>query len=250
MEVMEIILLIAGGIIFVLSFLIPDRKGAEKGLAPATEEEIRELAGRELEAMRGRAEEMVEETVSDSMEKTKRSLERLSNEKIMAVNEYSDTVLTQINKDHEEAVFLYDMLNNKHTSLKNTLAELNNTIKAAEELIQVYQQIKPETFGGTIRSGETVPGGEDAGALLSGVPEPEGMPGENPAGQGIWEENGQESFDNAEQKPEKENAREYNNNQKIRKLYREGKSAVVIAKELGLGIGEVSLVIDLFRKQP
>ena len=42
---------------------------------------------------------------------------------------------------------------------------------------------------------------------------------------------------------------ELSNNEKIRKLYRQGKPAVAIAKELGLGIGEVRLVIDLFRNQ-
>ena len=38
-----------------------------------------------------------------------------------------------------------------------------------------------------------------------------------------------------------------NNNEKILELNAAGKSNVEIAKELGLGIGEVKLVIDLFR---
>ena len=37
-----------------------------------------------------------------------------------------------------------------------------------------------------------------------------------------------------------------NNNDEILRLHREGKSKVAIAKELGLGVGEVKLVIDLF----
>ena len=37
-----------------------------------------------------------------------------------------------------------------------------------------------------------------------------------------------------------------NNNQMILKLYSQGKSNIEIAKQLGLGIGEVRLVIDLF----
>ena len=37
-----------------------------------------------------------------------------------------------------------------------------------------------------------------------------------------------------------------NNNDKILKLHNTGKSNMIIAKELGLGIGEVKLVIDLF----
>ena len=37
------------------------------------------------------------------------------------------------------------------------------------------------------------------------------------------------------------------NKEKILALYKEGKSNVAIAKELGLGIGEVKLIIDLFK---
>ena len=40
-----------------------------------------------------------------------------------------------------------------------------------------------------------------------------------------------------------------NNNEKILKLHKQGKSNMAIAKELGLGIGEVKLVIDLFEKK-
>ena len=37
-----------------------------------------------------------------------------------------------------------------------------------------------------------------------------------------------------------------NNNDLILKMHKQGKSNVAIAKELGLGVGEVNLVIDLF----
>ena len=39
-----------------------------------------------------------------------------------------------------------------------------------------------------------------------------------------------------------------NSNEKILAMYNEGKSNMAIAKELDLGIGEVKLVIDLFRE--
>jgi len=38
-----------------------------------------------------------------------------------------------------------------------------------------------------------------------------------------------------------------NNNEKILEMHRQGKSTVAIAKELGLGVGEVKLVIDLYK---
>ena len=40
---------------------------------------------------------------------------------------------------------------------------------------------------------------------------------------------------------------ERNKNEEILKLHREGKSNMAIAKELGMGVGEVKLVIDLFK---
>ena len=121
MDIMEIILLIAGGIIFLLSFFIPDRR--TQASAAVSEDEVQSLITRELGTVREHVDDVVEEAISCSMEKTERSLERLSNEKIMAVSEYSDTVLGEIHKSHEEIMFLYDMLNNKHISLKNTVAE-------------------------------------------------------------------------------------------------------------------------------
>ena len=40
-----------------------------------------------------------------------------------------------------------------------------------------------------------------------------------------------------------------NHNQRILDMYRKGKTDVDIAKELGLGVGEVKLVIGLFREE-
>ena len=45
---------------------------------------------------------------------------------------------------------------------------------------------------------------------------------------------------------ESDNDGRKNSNEMIRKLHSEGKSNMQIARELGLGVGEVKLVIDLF----
>jgi DNA-binding NarL/FixJ family response regulator len=236
MEMMEIILLIAGGIIFVLSFFIPDGKGKSGGADGLAEQEVKKMVSQELEAVRNHVDDVVEEAVTYSMEKTERSLERLSNEKIMAVNEYSDTVLKEIHKNHEEAMFLYDMLNNKHTNLKETITELNGAVKAAEEVLNAVSRAGAEAsvMTGSAAAEENVPEAEPEGSFVSMAAQQEEM--ERP--KDVW----------AELLPE--NTEEgVNNNEKILKLYRRGKSAMDIARELGLGIGEVKLVIDLFRNQ-
>lgn len=133
----EIILLIIGGLIFILSFLIP--AGRKKGSTDETqisEEKIREMIDKEVQEAKIQISDIVDETITYSMEKTERAMERISNEKIMAVNEYSDTVLDQIDKNHKEVVFLYDMLNDKHENLKTTVSE---AVKTATEVRQTVR---------------------------------------------------------------------------------------------------------------
>lgn len=229
MDIMEIILLGAGGIIFILSFLIPEKRGAMGMTGPLAEQEIKNLVSQELEEVRTHVDDVVEEAVTYAIEKTERSLERLSNEKIMAVNEYSETVLAEIHKNHEEAVFLYDMLNNKHVSLKTALAEVNRAVKEAEEKIVSFQQ--------AIHDGQQEEKTEEEISLTSEKAE------EYPVQEVEPEQ--KISTDGADvlQEGDRQN---YNNNERIVGLYREGKTAVEIARELELGIGEVKLVIDLF----
>ena len=130
----EILLLIVGAGLFVVSFLIPEKEEkVSKETRMMAREEIRDLVSKEMENIRGHVDDVVEESMTYAMEKTERSLERLSNEKIMAVNEYSELVLKEINKNHDEVMFLYDMLNDKHENLKNAAVEVDKAGKAAKQ---------------------------------------------------------------------------------------------------------------------
>lgn len=231
MGVMEIVLLIAGGIIFVLSFLIPSGEGKNQtNAAPLAKDEIRELVEHEMDAIKGHMDEVVEEAVTYAMEKTERSLERLSNEKIMAINEYSDTVLGEIHRNHEETMFLYDMLNSKHAKLKNTVSEVNRTVKEAEVTVNSFQRLTPETMetpkAAFVRTAQEQMA-KDFQEIAPAAVEP-------PAEPDLY----QEDEDGVG-----------NSNDRILELYSQGKDRVQIARELGLGVGEVKLVIDLFDSQ-
>lgn len=235
MDIMEIVLLVAGGIIFTLSFFIPDKRGASGGKA-LSQEEIRALVEQEMAAAGNHVDETVEEAVSYAMEKTERSLEQLSNEKIMAVNEYSDTVLAEIRKNHEEVMFLYDMLNNKHTSLKSTVGEVNRAVKEAQETLEAMQR-----FAASQETVEPVKKerGADFPAERMAAPEPVQTKG----AEQLTFQAGEETEITGEDEQRR------NNNERIMALYSRGKSATAIARELGLGVGEVKLVIGLFRNQ-
>jgi len=347
MDITEIVLLIAGGIIFILSFLIPEKKGeVSEQSKDLVKEEIADMVSREMESIRGRVDDVVEEAVTYAMEKTERSLERLSNEKIMAVNEYSDTVLSEIHKNHEEAMFLYDMLNSKHTNLKNTVSEVNRTVKEAEEKVSSFQNLTnisafhaEATAGGAVSAGG-IPLGEppvgSQGRTVSGVvsngmgtmtePAPitaierlsraasSRTSGESaavtasprisgpassaavtasprtsgpassaavtasprtsgpassaavtasprtsgPAPAAVLPRSPETAARGRDAVPsaagsvsflQENDADGRNEKDRILELYNHGKSKVAIAKELGLGVGEVKLVIDLFKNQ-
>lgn len=136
MSALEIVLLLAGVVIFILSFMMPIGNGSfSEEAGELAKEEVKLLVAHEVDGAKKRIGDAADDAVDHAMDKTERALERISNEKIMAVNEYSDTVLKEINKNHEEVLFLYDMLNDKHTSLKNTVAKVSEVVKAVRETI-------------------------------------------------------------------------------------------------------------------
>lgn len=222
MGILEIVLLIAGVIIFTGSFFLP--LGGEKNTGidqKAAKEEIHGLVEEEMNNVRSKMQDKMEETSEDAIEKAERALERLTNEKIMAVNEYSDTVLQEIHKNHEEAMFLYDMLNSKHANIKDTVSKMDKAVKAAENKAAAEKTATDKTAG-TVAEEKTA----DASQTETLI-QPENSPEIGFMGETVQE--GQ------------------NNNEKILEMHKQGKSTVAIAKELGLGVGEVKLVIDLYK---
>ncbi len=247
MNSMEIVLLIIGVLVFIASFLIPNGKGGSQAYdGEMVSNDLSDLVAKELEKIRVQVDDTVEEAIKESMERTKRSLERISNEKIMAVNEYSETVLGQINKSHQEITFLYDMLNAKHDSLKNTASEVERKVKKAEI---ASREVEAVTREAEMALRETEAATQVARQVVT------------PAFQALQtvtvEEEREEEDSRPEQVPEEEisvqsqqelqETKIYSNkNDMILELHRQGRSDVSIARQLDLGVGEVKLVIDLF----
>lgn len=186
--------------------------------------------------VRSKMQDKMEETSEDAIEKAERALERLTNEKIMAVNEYSDTVLQEIHKNHEEAMFLYDMLNSKHANIKDTVSKMDKAVKAAENKTLENKTAENKAAAektatdktATDKTAGTVAEEKKADASQTEtLIQPENSPEIGFMGETVQE--GQ------------------NNNEKILEMHKQGKSTVAIAKELGLGVGEVKLVIDLYK---
>lgn len=145
MGVIEIVLIVLGVVVFIGSFLLPAGQGAQVQISEQLNEEtIREMVEKELEEAKRQIGDIVDETITYAIEKTERSMDRLTNEKMMAVNEYSDTVLEEINKNHKEVVFLYDMLNDKHENVKNTVSEVDKKVSEVKQTVKDVEILAKE----------------------------------------------------------------------------------------------------------
>lgn len=223
MNWMEIALLIFGAGAFVGSFLISGKSKDEEEGQQVDLELIRDIIEKEMGDAKQRVAEVVDETLEYAVEKTERASERISNEKIMAISEYSDTVVESMNKTHNEIMFLYSMLNDKHAELTDFSAKLNELAKELE------------------KKDEAIVGHLSYSAPFEEKKEPAGAGKDEPAAfrTEIKEENflPEEDADDSE---------ESNHNADILALHKQGKSAIDIARELALGLGEVQLVIGLY----
>ena len=250
---MEIVLIILGLIVFVISFLLPaGKKNNTQEIQQISEETIREMVEKEMVGAKSQIKDIVDETITYAIEKTERSMDRLTNEKMLAVNEYSDTVIGEINKNHKEVVFLYDMLNDKHENLKSTVSE---AVKAAGDVKQTVKdaEIQKEFKPFVAPKVEITPQfSEDMQKedILDSLQE---RPVQRTKAAKTTKRDTKRPAMNGGDVPEvtvtvnavgRTGGR--NSNERILEFHKAGKTNMAIAKELGLGIGEVKLVIDLF----
>lgn len=304
MSIIEICLLGLGIVTFVVSFIIPERKRGSKDNIPFDEAQLNEMVDKQIKEAKTRLEGVVSETLDYAIEKTERTVEKISNEKIMAVNEYSDTVLDEINKNHKEVMFLYDMLNDKHKNVTQSAIEVDKKAKVARETAieaeeKVLEVKKQAQLVNEVTTQQTVSGSESekktAIELLQGRqqtaqdmikmlgakritrPTATEVARKSDKDENVTLNDIQlkplatkkvtsqehiladykakvEGTMKQNQTPVKETepsmssqSKRFNNNEKILQLHKQGKTNVAIAKELGLGVGEVTLVLNLYK---
>lgn len=130
MTILEIILIIIGILCVVFSIAFEDKNKDEK------EHEVlsTELTEQQKDKIKEQVNEIIDEQISGISEKTEASLDKISNTKILEMNEYAENVLGEINRNHNETVFLYDMLNEKAKEIKTTVKDVNMTKRQVEKI--------------------------------------------------------------------------------------------------------------------
>lgn len=215
---LEICLVIIGLICVACSFLFSEHLMAQDmkeemiggvNVASVTEEIVK----REVEAE-------VANVIDNKIEEMEVRIDKITTEKIMALGDYSSDIQDKISQNHDEVMFLYNMLNDKEEVLKNTIRDIE-AVKASVKKMAIVNDVAKDV---TKKEPEAIKEVEKAEVPKAEVKTTE--------------------------KTGSIRKREIsNNNQMILDLYAKGKSNIEIAKELGLGIGEVRLVIDLFNSR-
>ncbi len=128
---LEITLFILGAAFIIISFFIVggNERSAKDAVRSALDANV-------LEQMHEDFVEKANKRADFLLHETEDKLESLSNDKIIAVGEYSDQMLEKIESNHKEVVFLYQMLNEKEEALKATALGMENTRIACEKMIR------------------------------------------------------------------------------------------------------------------
>jgi hypothetical protein len=229
MSPLEIVLIIIGIVIIAISCRLVDQSGKATNQQTAkafsiensiTEEDKKQL----IQKMNDMLSDISEETVI----RTDDSLSKLSNEKIMAVNEFSDQILEKIKRNHEEVVFLYNMLSDKEKELKAAVKEIDSSKKKVQEILE--SKVSSDKSQSVKNVKTQLPEKPTSPATRTDKPM-----------------NTMSNQTEVTQNLPTLNSLSSNSNTQILALHSQGKSVMEISKLLGLGQGEVKLVIDLFK---
>lgn len=228
------ILLLIGVVFMIGSFFVTEKLSPSElnQIAELSEEELKRIIDRGLKNAETRIEDAIDEQVDQSSEKVDRSLEKVTNDKIMAISEYSDTVIESMNKTHNEIMFLYSMLNDKHTELTGMAADLQRLAADVRSLEEKAPLTAPQAA-------------PERAAAVSAASAVTLVPVEKADTTG--RETAAAPAEQKEEMPETEETKQEGLHAEILKLKKLGLTEVQIAKKLGIGIGEVRLVNGLYR---
>ena len=236
MEPITIIMILLGIALLVGSCFLPKGDKSETSY----DELINRLAKRELtkeetERIRQAVDQIVSEKTEEVIVKTDDYLSQVANEKIMSVDEFSKQILERMDKNNSDIMFLYNMVS-------DTKEELKSEIAKAERVKEALKRTAEEKEG-------TVPEKKPV-VKLQPVAVPKSAPKKPVAKK---ETEVPKTTDDiaallaATVTSEQNNTSEVDMpKEKILALYKDGKTIRDISRELGMGQGEVKLVIDLY----
>ena len=296
MDIIVIICLIIGVGCIGASFFIKEKADIDNHEKEKIAEEIRGRALSEdsVKKVMTRVEKGFSEKLSaiseDKLGGFADKMSEIANDKMLAINDMSGQLMEKIEQNHNEVIFLYDMLNEKSDYLKDFSAKidgLRHELEREEERIKALnndlddKMIKVKEVRQTVIAKPVAPvevKQEKSRRVPTGIEQAKAAikPAEVPAQaknlvkmkkevedipsdiNDIFDTDERDIFKDAEV-PEiteeideidlsPELTEELSTNDKILKMHSEGKSVMEISKELGMGQGEVQLILGLYGK--
>ncbi|MCR4717733.1 MAG: hypothetical protein K5656_11205 [Lachnospiraceae bacterium] len=225
MSALTVFLTIIGICLIIISFLFFDKEeeGPVKGVVKLNDYE---LDDEEMSKLQDSIRSSVKDYSEQLVDETNLKMTNSSNQKMVEINELAEQVLADIEKARKELVFLFDMLEDKSGSLKAYVST------SAERLFAMQQDVMRVVPKEDVAKVEQALHSENTESqvkerLISQVEDSENLK-VNP--------------DDMEGDEEVQLR-----NEKILSMYDNNEEVLTIAKELNMGVGEVQLVIDLYR---
>ncbi len=259
MTVWEVILLMTGFACLCASYFIARGSDSSGGEYQDSQSSSAVWTEKEEQMIRNRVTKLLEEQQMDLVDRTTDELNHLCNDKIIAIDEFSRPLLEKIENNHQEVVFMYNMLNEKEKEIKKILSEsvvreernpAGQDIRKEQPVQEHFRQTAPvqkvpaqKPFVQSLSSQDSpvqkppLPKTPERQVLAKPVPA-QGVPGK-----AVQKKAAEKPRQTKKAMPD---GRSMDVNALIQKMYKEGKSVMEISKALNIGQGEVKLVITLY----
>lgn len=216
MSTVVVVLIILGIVFIFASFGITSK--LEKG--EEDEETViklpKKLSDEQKEKIDKLINDYIDEHVDGKLADIDGKLSEIVNQKTLALGDYAVTVNEEIERNHNEVMFLYSMLSDKQKEIMTTATMVDDYRKDVEAFVQ----------SNNISMEQQVQNQEEE-ELQEAIKEID----ENIAEEAVEEE--VQPVDSSKDV--------------ILEMHKSGLSILEIAKHLGLGVGEVKLVVDLYQ---
>lgn len=263
MSPLEIALILIGIVAFVVSFMVPEKAMTQKQ-EEMSAKQIKKIYEKESVLAKQIFEDKAQEEAVKAIQTVERALEKTSNEKIMAVSEYSDSVLDEIGKAHKEVLFLHSMMCDKEQDVKKMLTSIKQYAKETEQIKKDIAGIVVEdALNDMVRQPRMA---TQQPVIDESMEQPfttDNQYGEKAELKTEVEENLMAELEmlikqeevsgkkyDKEKKPSSSGmTKKMSKNEEVIALAEKGLAEVEIAKQLGIGRGEVKLVLELYKSQ-
>ena len=208
-----VIILIILGIAFIFaSYAFAEKLSKEDEDSESVIKIPTELTEEQKAKIKKLIDDYMDENVDGKMSDIEAKLSEIVNNKTLALGDYAVTVNEEIERNHNEVMFLYSMLSDKQKEIMNTAVVVDEYRKDVEAFVE-----KNNLTNVQIEHQEEQILEEE----INNIEE--------------------ESSSDTEETPVD------SNKDIILEMHKSGLSILEIAKHLGLGVGEVKLVVDLYQ---